>query len=143
MVKNLRTIIFILIGITFFFACNDSPAPPNCSQYKNGDFYFHFKDGEKLGRFTVTRKGPVQTEKNEENGNSSTYKILWTDSCSYDLIFIEGTEDLPNDLLNYKRKLVIHTTVLSGTNKYYLFKSTSDLNDHVLQDTMWLTNLHD
>jgi len=131
-------LLFIIIGIFFFVACSDSSASKNCSLYKEGTFSYHYKNGEKVFHVTFTRKGPDQTEKSEEDGYIDKYKILWTDSCSYDLIFIEGSENQPKDLLNYKRKNVVHTTILSGTNKYYLFKSTSDLNDRVIQDTIWL-----
>jgi len=137
--QNLTTQLFFLIGITLFVACSGSSTSTNCSLYKEGTFYYHFKDGKKVVHFTITRKGADQTEKNEENGNIYTYKIHWTDSCSYDLIFIQGTDTLPKELLNLKRKMIVHTTILSGTKKYYLFKSTSDLDDHVLQDTIWLT----
>lgn len=131
-------LLFIIIGIFFFIACSDSPVSINCSLYKEGTFSYHYKNGEKLVHVTFTRKGPGQTEKNEETGFISEFKILWTDSCSYDLIFIKGTDTLPKEMLEFKRKMVVHTTILSGTNQYYLFKSTSNLNDHVIQDTIWL-----
>jgi hypothetical protein len=137
--QNLRTQVIILISIIFFSSCFDSSTSTNCSLYKEGTFYFHIKDGKKVVHYTITRKGPDQIEKNEENGDISRYKILWTDSCSYDLIFIEGTENLPKEMLDFKRKMVVHTNIILGTSNYFLFKSTSTLDDHVLKDTIWLT----
>ena len=137
--QHLRIQVIILISIIFFSSCSDSSTSTNCSLYKEGTFYCHINDGKKVVRYTITRKGQDQTEKNEENGDIAKYKILWTDSCSYDLIFIEGTENLPKEMLDFKRKLVIHTNILSGTSNYFLFKSTSNLDDHVLKDTIWLT----
>src|SRR5689334_6866905 len=103
-IKTTLKLLFILISTTFFSACFDLPAATNCSQYKEGTFSYHFKYGEKVVHVTFTRKGPDQTEKSEEFGYVDKYKILWTNSCSYDLIFIEGSENQPKDLLNYKRK---------------------------------------
>jgi hypothetical protein len=137
--QHLRTQVMILISIIFFSSCFDSATSTNCSLYKEGTFYFHFKDGKKVVQYSITRKGPEQIEKNEENGDISKYKIVWTDSCSYDLIFIEGTENLPKAMLDFKRKVVVHTNIISGTSNYFLFKSTSDFDDHVLKDTIWLT----
>jgi hypothetical protein len=137
--QNLKPQVIILISIIFFSSCFDSSTSTNCSLYKEGAFYFHVNDGKRVVHYTITRKGPDQIEKSEENGDISKYKILWTDSCSYDLIFIEGTENLPKEILDLKRKMVVHTNIILGTSKYFLFKSTSNLDDHVLKDTIWLT----
>jgi len=77
--QNSGTLIFILIGITFFLSCSGSSTSNNCSLYKEGIFYFHPKNGSKIVHYTITRKGSAQTEKNEEDGNIGEYKIHWTD----------------------------------------------------------------
>jgi len=138
LIQKLRAQSFIFIGSIFLLACSDPPGPNNCSLYKEGTFYYHFKDHNKE-HYTITRKGPTQIEKNGNDSNIAEYKILWTDSCSYDLIYIKETNKLSKEMLDFKKKLVVHTTILSGTKEYYLFKSTSDLVDKVFEDTLWLT----
>jgi hypothetical protein len=134
--KTVSIIVFItgLISSAYLYP----PKDVKCDQYRNGTFYYHFKMNEKISHFTFTRNDSTQAEVNNDNGNIALYNIRWIDNCSYELKFIEGTEKLPENLLSLKKKMVIKTTILAGTNEYYLFKSTSNLSDGVLSDTIWL-----
>jgi hypothetical protein len=114
------------------------PNRNKCDQYRNGTFYYHFKIKEKISHYIMTRNDSMQIETNSESGNIAKYKIRWMDNCSYELKFIEGTEILPEKLLNLKKTMLIQTSILSGTKEYYLFKSKTNLNDLVLTDTIWL-----
>ncbi len=110
----------------------------DCSKYKRGTFSYHFKNKGKLVYFTFTRADSIQLEKNEQNGNVSKFKIAWIDNCRYTLTFLEGTEVLPKELLDLKKRLIITTVIIGSGKNYYLFKSTGNLDDHILQDTIWI-----
>ena len=137
-----RALLFSLFGLTglsfLLSACSDSQLSNDCSRYRKGMFYYHFKDSDRVSHYTVARTDSIQTETNADNGNVARYKIHWINNCSYELRFIEGTEKLPQEILGLKRKMVLQTTILSGNKTFYLFRSTSNASDKILQDTIWL-----
>ena len=109
-----------------------------CKKYRVGTFYYHFQTDESIRHFRVVRNNTTQTEINEDNGNITKLKLHWIDDCTYEMRFLEGTEVLLKDLLDVKKKMILKTTIISSTDEYYIFKSTSNFSTHELIDTIWL-----
>lgn len=111
------------------------------SNIVQGIFYYHFDIDGKRNAVKIMRNDLIQTEIDNARGDTSNFTINWIDSCSYELHFKEGTEVLSEELLALKKKMIVRTTILSGTKDYYLFKSTRNLIDGVLNDTIWVRNV--
>jgi hypothetical protein len=119
-------------------SCTGTPTAVNCKQYKTGKFRLSVNRDGKVINYIIERNNSIQTEQCAEAGVDATYKIGWKDDCTYQLVFMNGKDKLPAEAEKIKRKMVILTTILSGTDNYYLFESTNNLSDNVLKDTMWV-----
>jgi hypothetical protein len=133
---NLKQSLFAIIAVALLASCADSPTPVNCKQYKTGKFRFSDNNNGKIVQYFIERNNGVQTE--HRDGEEGTYKISWKDDCTYLLVFMNGSEHLTPEEEKVKRKMVIETTILSGTENYYIFESTNNLFDAVMKDTMWV-----
>jgi hypothetical protein len=136
----MKSIVFILMATVFLRPISwpdKNRLLVDCSKYKTGVFSYHFKSDGKILYYTLTRSDSFQIEKNDQNGNISKFKINWIGNCTYELSFLEGTELLPKELLDMKKRLIIRTTILESGKNYYLFKSTGNVTSHILQDTIW------
>jgi hypothetical protein len=133
-----KQLLFAFIALYFLASCTGTPAVVNCKQYKTGKFRFSgTQDGKRIN-YIIERNNSTQTEKCQERNSDGTYKISWKDDCTYLLAFMSGNDSLPEELEKVKRKMVIETTILSGTENYYTFESTNNIYDHVMKDTMWV-----
>lgn len=127
-----------LIASTLPAACADTPAEVNCKQYKTGKFRFSANYDGKIVNYIIDRNNSTQTEQCAEMNSDGTYKISWKDDCTYLLAFMNGKDSLPPEQEKLKRKMVIETTILGGTENYYIFETTNNLFDKVMKDTMWV-----
>lgn len=130
--------LFAFIVSAFLASCTGTPAAVNCKQYKTGKFRFSATYDGKRVNYIIERNNSTQTEQCAEMGADGTYKISWKDDCTYLLAFMTGKDNLPPEAEKVKRKMVIETTILGGTENYYLFESTNNIYDHVMKDTMWV-----
>jgi hypothetical protein len=80
----------------------------------------------------------LQYEKNLTTGEAAVYKIMWIDSCTYELRYLKGNTHSSEEELEMRKKAVITTTIIGGSEKFYLFKSSSSLNQIGLTDTIWV-----
>ena len=127
-----------IVAITLLASCADTPTAVNCKQYRTGKFRFTENREGKIVNYIIERNNSTQTEQSPEKDSYGTYKISWKDDCTYLLAFMSGNDNLPPEMEKVKRKMVIETKILSGTENYYLFESTNNIYDHVMKDTMWV-----
>lgn len=136
---RLITPVLTLLIATVFASCSGKPTEVNCKKYRTGKYHFTAEyDGKKL-HFAIDRNKETQTEVCEELNAVANYKIQWKDDCSYQLVFMDGKDNLPAEVKQIRRKMVVYTTILSGTDDYYLFETSSNLYDMVRKDTIWVT----
>jgi hypothetical protein len=135
---NLKQSLFSIIAVALLASCADSPTPVNCKQYKTGKFRFTDANSGKIVNYIIERNNSTQTEQCAETNSDGTYKISWKDDCTYLLAYMNGNDSLPPEQEELKRKMVIETTILGGTEDYYIFESTNNLVDQVMKDTMWV-----
>lgn len=129
----------IALNFSFFLCCcSISKKTDNCTKYKTGSFSFHFENQQETVYFTFIRNDSMQIETNQNTGDISEFIIKWIDECSFQLKFIKGTENLTEDLLQFKKTMTITTTILHAADNYYLFEAKSDKSDYVLTDTIWV-----
>jgi hypothetical protein len=118
-------------------SCSNTPISVNCKQYKTGRFRFSLNDVKKTS-FIIERNNNTQTEKYEDSGIVCNYKINWKDECTYQLVYLNGNENQTREEQDIQRKLVIDATIISGTEDYYIFEASNNLDEDVLKDTMWV-----
>ena len=133
-----KQISFAFIISALLASCANTSTTVNCKQYMNGKFRFTSNDNGKVVNYIIERYNSTQTEKCVETNAEGTYKISWKDDCTYLLAFMSGTDTLSPEDEKLKRRLVIETSILSGTENYYIFESTNNLFDKVMKDTMWV-----
>ena len=117
-------------------SCNDLPEKEICGKYRTGTFQYHVKMKSHDTYFLIIRNDSIQTEVNETTNDTSKFAIKWIGKCNYELRFLSGVAPLPDSLLRFKNAIVMKTEILEGDDNYYLFRSTSNMNDYVLQGTI-------
>jgi hypothetical protein len=135
---KLKQSIFAVLTLILLASCAGTPAPVDCKQYKNGKFRFSAVIDDKRVHYVIERSNDTQIEHSVESGTVATYKINWKDDCAYQLVYLHETASLPEQELKMKRKMVVQTTILSGTKDYYVFEASNNLFDKVMKDTMWV-----
>jgi hypothetical protein len=133
---RLRQSVFPVLLSAVLSSCSDKPV--DCKRYKTGKFRFTANYNGKPIHFILERNDATQTEVCEELNAVANYKVNWKDDCSYQLVFLNGTDSLPEEAHNRRRKMVIQTAILSGTENYYLFEVSNNLDDRQTKDTMWV-----
>ncbi|HEY8895296.1 MAG TPA: hypothetical protein VIM79_10800 [Niastella sp.] len=129
---------FAFIISTFLASCANTPTAVNCKRYRTGKFRFSANFDGKVVNYLIDRNNSTQTEQCAEMNSDGTYKISWKDDCTYLLAYMSGKDSLPPEQEKLKRKMVIETTILGGTEDYYIFESTNNMYDKVMKDTMWV-----
>lgn len=127
-----------VISIFLFFSCKQSNQTTDCNKYHTGTFYNHLIPKEPDLRFLIYRNDSTQIEINLKTGDTSKYRIKWHDKCNYDLHFIEGSGNLPDSMLKRRKERIYRTTILGGTDSFYLFETKVDKIDYTLSDTLWI-----
>ena len=134
-INSFIVVIFLTLSIT---SCLSKPSSVNCSTYKNGEFRYKFSLDGKFIFFSIKRNDSLQYEKNLTTGESAVYKITWVDSCTYELQYLKGNTHSSQEELEMRKKAIITTKIIGGSEKFYLFKTSSSLNKIGLTDTIWV-----
>jgi len=92
----------ILLVVSAFILLNShfKYDDPDCKKLKNGRFLYHSRFGNNDFFYLIIRKGTSQQEINQKTGDTTTYFIEWTGSCSYNLYFKKNS----NPGINTKRQ---------------------------------------
>ena len=103
----MKYFLFTVSAIAMFFtlsSCGQAKTPVNCSKYKTGTFFYHFTMNEAEFHFTLKRNDSLQSETNEKSGKAVRFKVNWIDSCTYELRYLDGLEELPKETIS----IIIH-----------------------------------
>jgi len=133
---------FMLSGLIagIFISCRSDQKNLDCGVYRKGRFSTHMRSEGGDHFYNLVRDDSFQLERDERSGDKATFKIVWTSPCNYELTLVSTTRDIPDSILRYAKLHPLKTTILSGTNSYYLFESVTEGYTHVMRDTIWLTN---
>ena len=108
-----------------------------CLDLKTGIFHSYSKNGSE--HFISRREADYQYDNNLTKGDTSVWKINWTDDCTYSLKFVSGTgfDEATLKILK-KHKLAYEITKVTGD--YCVYKGYLDNVSGTLleSDTMWL-----
>ncbi|MCW3092121.1 MAG: hypothetical protein JWP81_3190 [Ferruginibacter sp.] len=111
---------------------------PNCTDLKDGIFYFYPKNTSELD--LNIREGELLREINTKTGDTILWKIQWPGDCQYTLKYISGDTKMSDEHLKFFKKHKLIYEIERITSAYYTFKGYVDkVSDTPLQsDTMWL-----
>ncbi len=130
-----------LLLLTFYFLFSQSKIAEKfpCEKYRKGDFYYHIPNSPANYIIKVQRNDTLQIETAQPGGVTARLKVNWIGECTFELQFIDGS--LSNEKSGeIAKKLIVHTTILEGTDKYYISMSTNNMNGSILTDTMWIAH---
>ena len=128
----------ILVLCIFLLSCKSNPKRLDCVRFKTGSFDLRLKSNTGTISFTIFRNNTIQTEINDRTSDTTKYRIIWRDDCTYLLKFLRTTESLSDSLLRLKKSMTITTSFVETANDYYLFQSKSDKSDYLYEDTIWV-----
>lgn len=107
-----------------------------CSKYKDGKFSLF---GRSTGlHYIITRKGSTQTEITVETGSISKLSIKWLSDCSFEMKFISSTRKMDAETRKLYENMILTVQILGGTDRYYVCRSTSNIDSSPSTDTMWI-----
>jgi hypothetical protein len=136
----IRYVVFLFLGslTASVFACTPAGPAVDCSAFRKGDFIFRVNKLGIKSSFLIHREGGIQTETNQSTGAISRLAIKWTDDCHYETRLLESTEHFSDSITALRKRMVVKTHILTSTRAYYTFRSSSNVSNFVLIDTLWL-----
>jgi hypothetical protein len=135
--------IFNISSANFLFAgilglCSSATTPDNCDKFRTGKYLIRGKINEEWITTSIVRNDSVQIETNSATGEHSKLSIRWTSPCTYELRLIESTAKFSESVQQMRKKHVLTATILSFTDKYYVFEAKSNVFSMVMRDTLWI-----
>jgi hypothetical protein len=109
----------------------------NCSRVKNGNFFYF--DKVDRHRIEIYRDDTIQTERNSKTGEVIKSKIIWVNSCNYDLL-VRVTK---NDSISLNKfEIPIRFEITTIKKGFYIFKATSviDNMEFEVTDTLFMAD---
>lgn len=109
-----------------------------CADLKNGVFHNYPVTVNK--HYLIRKDGEFQVETDLEDGDSTVWKVNWTDDCVYTLKYISGGK-IAEEVLKVLKKHKFAYEITRITNEYYVYKGYLDntSNNPIQADTMWFT----
>lgn len=109
-----------------------------CADLKNGVFHNYPVTVNK--HYLIRKDGEFQVETDLEDGDSTVWKVNWTDDCVYTLKYISGGK-IAEEVLKVLKKHKFAYEITRITNEYYVYKGYLDntSSNPIQADTMWFT----
>lgn len=119
-------------------SCN-VPADPiektDCAKLRNDSFFYYSELSDRT--YNIHRNDSIQSETDNATGDIFRFKIVWTDSCSYEMY---PMEENVTDSLNQEpvaRLKAIQFRVVKQTPDYYIFEASKDSFVRKIADTLF------
>jgi len=125
----LTTALLFFVAITYAQK-TDAPNATDCRRFRNGTFKI---TDEKVGNFTIVRKGNIQTETKEGDSESLIFHVQWIDDCTYTLT--------PGEAFHKKfpmmpANVVITVNIIKTSPNSYTQRSSANFSALVLVSEM-------
>ncbi len=133
-----KTYFLLIIILSQIFSCTTKTEKISCSKYRTGEFKYKMGTNRQSLVY-VTRTDFIQTELEKNSGMTGIYRIKWIDSCAYELKYIDGKSNEPEELINLKKRITIKSIIIEGTNNYYIIEASNDMNNMKYRDTIWIS----
>jgi hypothetical protein len=115
------------------------PRLTSCREVKNGQFHFYVKPSK---HFLIVRQDTLQKEIDLSTGDSSFWKIVWLNECTYAARYLSGSEIQSKEEKDFLTAHQILIQIQNVTPDFYVVKgfldSLSSKTSSV--DTIWMKN---
>ena len=118
-------------------SCLSTMPKSECKKYKTGKYEYRSKDPKNPFVIRIFRNDSIQTEISRNSGDTAILKVTWLDECTYKLTFIDVKNSMQGVKKMFDKKNEITTTIVDGTNEYYIYRSKYSLTNNIITDTMW------
>jgi len=127
-----------IIAFLFPFTLLGQSKNVDCSNIKNGTFYFYPANSQ--SKFVILRSDSIQEEINISKADTSFWRVSWRNDCMLNLKFIRKSHPISDDERQFYNSHTSVVKVLSVTKNYYAFKAGLDSisTTNPLTDTLWL-----
>jgi hypothetical protein len=109
----------ILIWLSI--SCNNGDM--TCSNFKTGKFLYHSKYTNT--DYSINRNDSIQTETNLSTGKATKGRVVWINSCEFNLFNIAGGETT-DGVERYFQTTPINIKIVGMTPNYYVFTASAD-----------------
>ena len=133
--KFFTSILLFLILLTV--SSSLSSPDLDCTSIRTGIF-FQYKNGHQLYS-TVIRQDTLQTEINTQTGDTSYWKIRWTDNCTFSCNYLSGLKSKSKEELDFYNQSTLIFKVKTLNNEYYNYDAELKFKSQSMffSDTLW------
>ena len=109
----------------------------DCTSIRTGIFFQH-KNGNQLYS-TIIRQDTLQTEINTQTGDTSYWKIRWTDNCTFSCNYLSGLKSKSKEELDFYNQSTLVFKVKTLNNEYYNYDAELKFKTQstFFSDTLW------
>lgn len=123
----------ILLNISF----KDTP---DCTKLKNGKFYYYNKLSKLKPKVIIERFDSLQIETNTENGRVLRNKIVWRNSCSFDMYINSLSKTKLNTSDSLFSTVPATVNIIYVTNDFYIYSAKMNILNKTIElsDTIYI-----
>jgi hypothetical protein len=116
-------------------ACASTQNQSNCNNFKQGKFKLssHFDNSYSI----IERHDTIQTETNSKTGQVVTAKVIWTNSCEYELQYQAQTRNSNDTINSFLKTRPLKTKIIKVGKDYCIFEAHVDNFNLKYTDTLW------
>jgi hypothetical protein len=131
----MKYVLFILLLSIIQGCTSENSKPSNCEHFRTGNFIQY--DHENNITIKYTRTDSLQTEYNVSDTNKYISRVVWINSCNYDLYRIHADNPFPM-LDSIRGNRPTHVSIIKTTEDYYIFTVGIDGFDRTYSDTIFM-----
>ena len=135
-------IVSLVISI-ILTSCFSKKDKLNCERFHVGNFVYRKNIPD--SSIFMSRNDSIQTETDAKKSFLLRERIIWKDSCVYELNFLSRdpaySPGFPGErkiLFDSIRKIPLQTKIVAAGKDYYVFESNKKGIPKVFRDTMWV-----
>jgi hypothetical protein len=134
--RYLATLILIIV-IWMTITSETSFHEFDCSSIHTGHF-FQYKNGSQLYS-TVIRTDSIQKEINTKTGDTSNWRILWTDDCTFTCQYLSGIKFKSEQESDFYKQSMLVFKIKSIEPDFYTYDAEMKYKSlsRTFSDTLW------
>jgi hypothetical protein len=127
----------VLISIWMTITSGLSLNKFDCSSIHDGRF-FQYNSGRQLN-LTIIRKDSIQKEINAQTGDTSNWKIQWTDNCTFTCQYLSGVKFESAQESEFYKQAILVFRIKTVEQEFYTYDAEIKYNSksRTFSDTVW------
>ena len=109
----------------------------DCTAIYTGRFFQYKKENQLYS--TIVRQDSLQTEINTQTGDTSYWKIRWTDNCTFSCQYLSGLKSKSEQELDFYKQSILFFKIKTLEKDYYTYDAELKFNSqsNTFSDTLW------